>query len=263
MEAKGGPRGEGYVTTVSQRLPLKPAATVTAREVFADATSALRTSDYGITGFICNELALDIVEGRLSPGQELNSVDLAARFEASRTPVREALLRLESEGLVSSRPRHRTEVFKPTLEQVRDIYQLRAHLHLLVSELVVESATNEQISELEAWQEVCAADVANQDGNAYFWHNIAARNAELHFAGNQELERMLRSLGLRTLQLRHLSLSLPGRSRASSARHGKLVAAYRHRDLETAKRVTVELIETGFVAIEKWITEQEKGDAGG
>lgn len=240
---------------------LKPAQTVTPREIFTDVTSALRTDQSGLTGLICNELALDVVEGRLAPGQELNSVDLATRFETSRTPVREALLRLESEGIVTSRPRRRTEVFKPTLAQVRDIYHLRAHLHILVSELVVERASDEQIAVLESWQEVCASDVRNEDNNAYFWHNIAARNAELHFSANQELERMLRSLGLRTLQLRHLSLSLPGRANASSRRHGQLVAAYRRRDVETAKLVTVELINAGFKAIEQWIAEQDNAAA--
>lgn len=88
--------------------------------IFLDATSSLRTGEFGITSKICSELALDIIEGRLAPGVELNSVDVAARFDASRTPVREALLRLESEGLVESRPRRRTIVSRPSIEQVRE-----------------------------------------------------------------------------------------------------------------------------------------------
>lgn len=133
---------------------------------------------------------------------------------------------------------------------------------MLVSELVVERATQAQIEELIQWQDVCACDVRDGDGNAYFWHNIAARNAELHFAGNQELERMLRSLGLRTLQLRHLSLSLPGRSSASSKRHGELIEAYQRRDVEMAKQVTADLINAGYTAIETWIKEQDHDVAG-
>lgn len=239
----------------------RPATSVDIEDIFLDATSDLRTGESGLTALICSELALDIVEGRLLPGQEINSVELAARFESSRTPVRESLLRLESEGLIESRPRRRPSVFRPSLEQVRDIYQLRAHLHVFVSELVVERITEPELDELDAWLAVCDEDVARGDSNAYFWHNIAARNTEAFYAGNPELHRVLRSLGLRTLQLRHLSLSQPGRAKASLECHRALNAAYRTRDVALAKQMTVELITAGYAAIEAWLSGEEKRHA--
>ncbi|MEU1167106.1 GntR family transcriptional regulator, partial [Streptomyces sp. NPDC005921] len=66
-----------------------------------------------------------IIEGRLAAGQDLNSVDLSRRFDTSRTPVREALMVLEQEGLVEMKARRRPRVAAPSLQDIRDIYQVR------------------------------------------------------------------------------------------------------------------------------------------
>jgi DNA-binding GntR family transcriptional regulator len=114
----------------------------------------------------------------------------------------------------------------------------------------VERATASQLDELDQWLLVCEEDVARNDSNSYFWHSLAARNAEALFSGSPELHRVVRSLGLRTLQLRHLSLSQPGRSAASLERHRALNAAYHARDVEVARESTVDLITSGYIAIE-------------
>src|SRR5271155_651833 len=53
-----------------------------------------------LVGTIALSVAKDLIEGRIKPGQDLNSIDLSKRFKSSRTPIREALLALENEGLV-------------------------------------------------------------------------------------------------------------------------------------------------------------------
>jgi DNA-binding GntR family transcriptional regulator len=69
-------------------------------------------------------VALGIIEGRLRPGSDLNSVDLSERFRTSRTPVREALMLLEQEGLVEIRARRRPRVAEFTLTKIREIYEV-------------------------------------------------------------------------------------------------------------------------------------------
>ena len=88
---------------------------------------------------IVEDIALEIILGRLRPGQDVNSVELARRDHSSRTPVREALLTLQREGLVDIEARRRPRVSRVTPDQVRDVYQVRASLHALVSELIVRS----------------------------------------------------------------------------------------------------------------------------
>jgi DNA-binding GntR family transcriptional regulator len=205
----------------------------------------------GVTGEIVKVLAREIVEGRLGLGQEVNSVDLARRFGTSRTPVREALLRLQAKGLVTVPPRQRPSVWEPTLLEVRHIYELRAHLDALVSELVVKGASDSQLARLSYWQELREQDSSRNDATSYFWHNVAGRNEEASIAGNGELERFIHQLGLRALVLRHISLSIPGRVAESSLLHRQLLDAYLARDPRDAATLSRLITMEGYRAIAK------------
>lgn len=218
------------------------------REVIAQSVRA-NPDCQGLSDTIFETLAAEIVEGSLAPGEELNSVALALRFRTSRTPIREALLRLGAENLVVIPPRRRPFVAKPTIEQVRGVYELRAELYGFVSELVIQRASDKEVESLLEWQDRREADVRRGDRRAYFWHNVAARNAEVHIAKNVELERILHTLGLQTLQLRHMSLSLPSRQQRSAEKHRHLVEAYLRRDRHEAKKTTQAIVLDGYKAI--------------
>ena len=73
----------------------------------------------------------------------MNSAELARRFSTSRTPVREALLLLERESLVIVPPRRRPYVSPVDMAQVREVYEIRASLYALVSELLVARASDD------------------------------------------------------------------------------------------------------------------------
>jgi DNA-binding GntR family transcriptional regulator len=103
---------------------------------------------------------------------------------------------------------------------------------------------------LNEWQARLRADAERGDVDAYFWHNVGFRQAEAEIAGNHQLTRMLGSLGLRTLQLRHLSLSFPGRIERSLDDHDRLMTAYEDRDTALAVAITRSIIHAGFRAIE-------------
>jgi DNA-binding GntR family transcriptional regulator len=72
-----------------------------------------------------------IIEGRLRPGNDLNTVDLSKQFHTSRTPVKEALLLLEKEGLVTVPPYRRPFVAQISREEIREIYQVQVCLPCL------------------------------------------------------------------------------------------------------------------------------------
>ena len=199
---------------------------------------------------IFREIAIGIVEGRLLPGHEVNSAELAREFNTSRTPVREALLMLEREDLVIIPPRRRPYVSEVALSQVREIYEIRASLYGLVSELLVARATDAGIASLHDWQHKLAADARAGDVDGYFWHNVGFRNTEASLSGNRELQRRLSSLGLQMHRFRHLSLSLPGRLLNSVADHERLVRAYADRDAPLAAAVSKSLVMRGLRAIE-------------
>jgi DNA-binding GntR family transcriptional regulator len=200
---------------------------------------------------IFDEISIAIVEGRMLPGETLSSVNLAHRFGTSRTPVREAIAELERQGVVVVLPRRRPYVAHASLKQIKDIYDLRANLFSLVSELIVDACPPERLSELWEWQAALEDDVARGAADDYFWHSVGFRLVEVRLADNDELQRIVGSLGMRTLQLRHLSASQPGRIQRSAQDHRRLLMAYEEGDKLMATTMTRSLIMSGYRTLER------------
>ncbi|WP_154814792.1 GntR family transcriptional regulator [Actinophytocola xinjiangensis] len=212
----------------------------------------------GLVDEIVVKVGADIIEGRYEPGDDLNSVELARVFGTSRTPVREALQALQREGFVDISAHRRPRVTTQSLAEVRDMYQVRAHLYRMVSRCVVDVATDRDLAGLRLVQTRLhdAAEAGDVDG--YFWTNVEFRNTEARLTGNATLCRLLDNLGLRMLRLRHLSLSMPGRMAESVADHERLLAAYDDRDADVAAALTASIVLRGLRAIERsgWMTSR-------
>jgi DNA-binding GntR family transcriptional regulator len=201
------------------------------------------------------KVANDIIEGRLKPGDDLNSVELSKLFKTSRTPVREALLTLQREGFVEIEAHRRPRVAGLSLSEVQDMYRIRAYLYELVSHCVVAAASEEDLDRLDEVQARLEQYAAADDVDRYFWTNVEFRNTEASIARNPTLFRVLNSLGLRMLRLRHLSLSLPGRLETSVVDHERLIRAYRDRDAKLAAAFSASLVMRGLKTIERsgWV----------
>lgn len=230
---------------------LDPATTLENRRALV-LMSLRDTSGRGpIAEQIFDELAIEIVEGRLRPGETLNSVELAQRFGTSRTPVREALAGLEHQGVVVVPHRRRPYVAHATLQEIKDIYDVRANLFSLASELIIDNCAVERLAELWRWQAALEEDAANDAVEDYFWHNVGFRLVEVRLSGNEVLQRIVGTLGVRTLQFRHVSLSEPGRIKSSVEEHRRLLLAYEAGDKVTASMTTRALIMNGFRALQR------------
>jgi DNA-binding GntR family transcriptional regulator len=205
-------------------------------------------------------VAIGIIEGRLAPGEVLSSVELSKRFSSSRTPVREALMLLEQEGLVEMRARRRPRVAQPTLQEVQDTYRVRQNLLALGARLVVQHATNGDIEEVgrRVKQLRQMADAGQVD--AYFWAHVDLQEFLMQVAGNSVLKQILDSLALRTLVLRHRSLSQPGRLRESVEDQERMYRAYVDRDADLAAALMAGSTISALRAIERWHLETSPGD---
>lgn len=234
---------------------------VSIHTIFADVLERTARRD-SLVGKIAEWTGSAIIEGRLRPGDDLNSVALSNRFQSSRTPVREALMILEKEGLVTIPPRRRPHVAHVSLREVREIYQVRAHLYMLVSELIVAQAPDEALGALRAQQVLLEEAASADDMDSYFWRNLSFRATEAEICGNAQLRRLLDSLGLRTLQARHQSLTHPGRMEQSARDHARLIQAYEERDAPLAIALTRTLVLGGLAAIEAtgWAATQPERD---
>lgn len=199
---------------------------------------------------IATWVGLGIVEGRLKPGQDLNSVDLSHRFSTSRTPVREALMLLESEGLVEIRARKRPRVASFTAERVREIYFVRKNLLALVGALVAERITDAGLVDLRERLGRMLVDAEAGDIDSYFWGHVDLQSQFLVIAGNEILADILDSLALRTLVLRHASLAHPGRLKASVADQVRILEAIEARDQELTAMLLSRATVSALAAID-------------
>lgn len=218
-----------------------------------DDEEGLRGDDGDMTpvAAIVDWVARGIIEGRLQPGDDLNSVELSRRFGVSRTPVREALFALSREGLVEWSPRRRPRVAKMQLDEVREIYALRALLYGQVSLEIAERATDDDIEALWRANRRLAEVAEKGDIDGYFWANVAFRDEELRISGNRIFKEVLDSMRMRTNRLRHLSTSLPGRMQRSCADHQRLCEAYAERDGVLAAAINRSIVMSALRAIEK------------
>jgi len=195
-------------------------------------------------------IGLGVIEGRLRPGQDLNSVDLARRFNSSRTPVREALMLLEQEGLVEIRARRRPRVASFTLERIRQIYEVREQLLELVGRLVATKANQADLADLRQRVTRMREQADRGDVDAYFWSHVALQERMTVIAGNTTLKDILDSLALRTLILRHASLQTPGRLPVSVAAQELILEALEAHDADLAAMLLSRATRAAYAAIE-------------
>lgn len=180
------------------------------------------------------EVGAEIIEGLVAPGHDLNSVELAHRYQTSRTPIREALMLLEKEGLVDIVPRRRPRAMVLDIVTIREIYRTRAVLLEFIAADVANDATDVELSALASQIDVMQLACDANDLRAYLWANITFQSLNLACSKNQTAKRIVESLLLRTIQLRRFSLSQPGRLASSQDDYRRLVKAYFEHDANLA-----------------------------
>lgn len=183
---------------------------------------------------IAIEVGAEIIEGIRRPGDDLNSVELSRRYRTSRTPIREALMLLEKEGLVDVPPRKRPRVASPAIDEIREIYRARAVLFEMIALDVARTLSADGLARLRALFGEMETAFRSGDLNGFVWANVDFYELNTHLAGNRTVKRILDSLLLRTARLRRLSLSQPGRMARSTDDHARLIKAYEDHDAQLA-----------------------------
>jgi DNA-binding GntR family transcriptional regulator len=184
----------------------------------------------------CQALRQAIIEQALPPGTRLPEDELGVRFGMSRTLVREVLAQLQSEGLVDAPPRRTATTAKPTLDQAREIFEIRKMLEREVVRLVIGRWESQFGADLEG--HVRAEEAARQAGDARVSIRLAG---EFHtrlgeMAGNTLLRRYLSEVVSRC----SLILALYGRPHSADCavnEHREIVTALRASDPEEAIRI--------------------------
>jgi DNA-binding GntR family transcriptional regulator len=229
----------------------------------ARATVAERHDRPSLVSNIACELAAEIIENLRKPGDDLNSVELSRRFGTSRTPIREALMLLEKEGLVQIPPRRRPRVAVLATDEVRDIYNARAALFDLIATDVARSASADDIAALRKPLAEMEHAYRNADLNSFVWANVDFYDQNTQLANNRTVKRILDSLLLRTLRLRRLSLSQPDRMHKSLDDNTRLLKAYEERDADLAAALIRSNHMNALQALEKCMPNDPAGQLAG
>lgn len=112
---------------------------------------------------VFNTLRHAILRGEMEPGERLMEIQLSQKLGVSRTPIREAIRKLELEGLVVMIPRKGAEVAHITEKDMRDVLEVRCTLEELAMTLACKNVTEDKIADLKAANKVFEAAIVSQD----------------------------------------------------------------------------------------------------
>jgi DNA-binding GntR family transcriptional regulator len=141
----------------------------------------VREAPANATSHVLDAVRADILSGRLPAGSTLRQEELAERFGVSRMPVREALKRLEAEGLAETLPSRRVRVAELSKAEIEDVYDMRAVLEPLAVRLAVPRLTRAGLRDAAH-----ALEAAEDEEDA---ETFGARNAAFHLALMEPCER--------------------------------------------------------------------------
>lgn len=182
---------------------------------------------------IADALALDIIQERYGPGDRLNEVQIAAQWEVSRAPVREALRILETRGLVAIKPQHGARVTALSLQEVEQLFEIRAVLVGLAAKRAASNIDGEAARRLDA----LLAELEQAVGNAERYAQASAR-ATIEIAqlgGSPPLTEMIVSFAHRIGRYARIGLDSRARRKVSIVIWRALVEAIQAGDGERAE----------------------------
>jgi DNA-binding GntR family transcriptional regulator len=177
-----------------------------------------------------------ILRGTLPPGQRMVEAQLAEMLNVSRTPLREAILKLESDGLVRRLSSGGAQVRPISADEIRELYAIREVLEGLA---VRDAATRINEAQLERLAQLARELEEIEHGGAV--QRIAVLGEQFHqvileASGNRQLAVHLRLLRDQIQRYRYLTIQVAGRGRAAAKEHAALLAVLRRRDPDQAER---------------------------
>jgi DNA-binding GntR family transcriptional regulator len=192
-----------------------------------------------------------IRQGHLLKGQKVKESDLCEKLGVSRTPVREALRTLSSEGLINLIPQKGAFVSEPPIEKIKEMLDIMALLEGEAGRLATKRLTTIELSKLEAMHDELETHFANQNTEKYLQVNFRYHRLIQDLAGNETLSNIIESLRDKVLLFRSKQLSLEGRFERSIIEHRALLLAFqRKKSNEVEKIMKVHLLNQSTAMVE-------------
>ncbi|WP_042277262.1 GntR family transcriptional regulator [[Clostridium] dakarense] len=184
-----------------------------------------------------------ILEGKLKPGQRLMEVQLAEQLGVSRTPVREAIRKLELEGLVVMLPRKGAYVANMSLKDIIDVLEIRASLEGLAASLAAERINPDDIKKLEKISKEFEELTIASDVDTLLKKDVEFHECIFKATNNKKLHQLINSLWEQVYRFRVTYISDYDSSLSIVNEHKLILDAIKKGDNELAKKYAREHIE--------------------
>lgn len=178
-----------------------------------------------------------ITYGKLNPGERLIEHQVCDSFQVGRTPLREALRRLQTEGYVDFVPNKGVSISKLSVDDVEQIYDIIAMLEGHATELATEHLSPKDIKKLTVLNKKMVQLNGKQNFRQWLEHNAKFHAHIVQASGNQHLSQLVTGLRDRLYRYRFLSVTILGQSEKYSGDHQKILTALRSKEAKQAGKL--------------------------
>lgn len=197
--------------------------------------SPVRQAYRSMQDIVFETLRDEILSGKLQPGDSMNTLALSRRLKVSRTPIREALNRLISIGLVESFPYRGSIVRKLSVDQLIEIYYIRAALSGVCARLAARNLGEPEKKRLRELCEEMEGEENNENHTVMLEKNFEFHNIILKAARSPRIEGLVLQFYRQSEQYRALALELPGRFAEVCKEHRQILESLMSGDAEKAE----------------------------
>ena len=198
---------------------------------------------------VFNTLRQAILRGELKPGERLMEIQLANKLGVSRTPIREAIRKLELEGLVLMIPRRGAEVAEITEKSLRDVLEVRGALEELAVKLACQKITDEQIQELCMAEKEFEMALSSGDVTVYAEADVKFHDVIYRATDNQRLIQLLFNLREQMYRYRVEYLKREESHGNLLIEHKKIIETITNRDMDAAVDAVCQHIDNQVSAV--------------
>ena len=210
----------------------------------------LNMDDYlPLRDVVFNTLRQAILRGELKPGERLMEIQLANKLGVSRTPIREAIRKLELEGLVLMIPRRGAEVAEITEKSLRDVLEVRGALEELAVKLACQKIRDEQITELRVADKEFEQALNSGDVTVYAEADVKFHDVIYHATDNQRLIQLLFNLREQMYRYRVEYLKREEAHGTLLMEHKKIIETIANRDMDAAVDAVCQHIDNQVSAV--------------
>jgi DNA-binding GntR family transcriptional regulator len=186
--------------------------------------------------FIYNKIRDDITYGKIKPGERLFELELTKKYGISRTPIREAIRQLQSEGLLDVIPNKGARVTKLSIRELDEIYSIRAILEKYAVKLAAEKIKKIDLAKIIETQKKLEKNASEKDYIKYLENNIKFHFLFPKISGNQSLFQLIKDLRMRVYRYQYITLTIPNNLNLWLEQHQQIIDALINNDAELAAK---------------------------